>query len=67
MRCAVIKETKIVNIILADPAMDSVEGCSLVEIHNGALVNIGWLYVDGEFTNPNADVPELYPEPVEEE
>lgn len=62
---ALIKDEVVINKILWDgpdaSPVDFGEGVSYVEIGEGSLVSIGWLYKDGIFTAPPV------PEPTHEE
>lgn len=50
-RCAVcqISDGLVVNLIMASPSDLAPEGCQLVELMNGQMCDIGWIW-DGEFT-----------------
>lgn len=57
-RCAVVCDGVVRNIIMAVPSDPAETGCMLVEIMNGVMADIGWLYADGVFTDPNPPAPE---------
>lgn len=50
MRCAVVENGVVVNVIIAEAADPELDW---IEIPEGEPVDIGWTYVDGVFINPN--------------
>jgi hypothetical protein len=54
-RCAVVETATglVVNIIIALPSDPAPNGCHLVEVMNGQPCDMGWLFEDGGFTDPN--------------
>lgn len=62
MRCAVVRDGLVENIIVAEVTDDAPEGCELIAL-DGLFAGIGWLW-DGEtFINPNPEPEEIEPEP----
>ena len=50
MRCAVVENGVVVNVIVAEEAAPEF---GVFEMPEGEGVDIGWTYADGVFTNPN--------------
>ncbi len=48
-RCAVIRDGMVINVIMADPEIDHVEGCALVLDDEAS---IGWTWTGGRFKRP---------------
>jgi len=53
---ALVKDGKVVNVILADSKIETEE--EMVELEEGSVVGIDWDYTDGQFTD-NRPVPEM--------
>jgi hypothetical protein len=53
---ALVKDGKVVNVILADSKIETEE--EMVELEEGSVVGIDWDYNDGQFTD-NRPVPEM--------
>lgn len=56
MRSAVcnLSDNVVINVIMADPAVDiAPDGAFLVEIKDGVMCDIGWIWNGSIFINPN--------------
>lgn len=59
MRSALIQNNTVVNVIVADPAVDpSPEGHIMIALSNDSPVSIGWTYDGSHFVDPNPQVVE---------
>lgn len=65
MKLAVIDNENVVNLILADSIEigEEVTGLACVELPEESFAQVGWLYTNGEFINPNPRV-EVIEEPT---
>ena len=50
LKCAVIENGVVVNMILADPTVFSIPGYTLIPMASNTDVDIGWLWNGTEFT-----------------
>jgi len=63
MRKAVVKDGKVINVILA-PEGFTLPDCELITLADNSLVDQRWTYEKGEFIKPPEPEPE--PEPIPE-
>jgi len=55
--CAVCQliDGLVINIIVADPTDPPYDGTQLIEIFDGVMCDIGWVWDGTQFVNPNPD------------
>lgn len=56
MRSAVcnLSDNVVINLIMADPSVDiAPDNCYLIEILDGVICDIGWIWDGTQFINPN--------------